>query len=172
MIPRRLAVLCLTVALAGCDDPEISNVLRRVILMSAGPPVLTADTVMLVEIHGVPWAGATPEQIAGTIKMPEGPARTARFVAVAPGESLIGGAERLVLQFNPPGELDSAAICHATGPLDTRTPRGSGFTLHAVYCRETEWLIQARMETGAAANDWLAYHLAMERLLGRLFEAK
>lgn len=172
MIPRCLFALCLSVALSGCDDPAISKVVRHVIVMSDGPPVLTADTVMLVEIHGAPWSGATSDEIARTIKMPEGPARTARFVPVAPGESLIGGAERLVLQFNPPGELDSAAICQAKGPLATLSPDGDGFTLHAVYCRETQWLVQARMESGAAQNDWLAYHLAMEELLGKMFQVE
>lgn len=169
MIPRHLAMLCLSIALTGCDDTKISNVARRLIVMSDGPPSVTADTSMLVEIHGVPWVGVSHEEITGAMKMPDGPARKARFVAVGPGESRIGSGERLVLHFNPAGTLDSKAVCRATGTLSTQPPDGSGFTLHAVFCRENEWLLQAEMKSGAGSNDWPAYHLAMEELLGTLF---
>jgi len=172
MVPRRIAWFCLMALLLGCDDPQISSVTRRLMVMAEGAPPVTADTVMVVEIHGLPWDGATPDEIARTMKMPEGPARTARFVPVAPGDSLIGGAERLVLRFNPPGELDSPTICQAKGPLPTEPPDGDGFTLDAVYCRESEWLIQAHMDSSAAQDDWLAYYLAMEKLLGKMFEVE
>jgi hypothetical protein len=173
MVQRRLAMLCLMAALAGCDeDPHITNVARHLLVFEEPAPPVKAETVMILEIHGLPWDGATPDEVANTMKMPEGPARTARFVAVAPGEAQIGGAERLVFQFNPPGPLDSAAICKVKGPLPVEEPRGDGFTVNAVYCRESEWLIQARMTSSAAELDWVTYHLAMEKLLGKMFDVE
>jgi len=173
MVQRRLAMFCAIASLAGCnEDPHITNVSRHLIVFGNPAPPVTAETVMIVEIHGLPWDGSTPNEVANTMKMPEGPARTARFVAVAPGEAQIGGAERLVFQFNPTGPIDSVAICQAKGPLEVEEPDGDGFTVNAVYCREDEWLTQARMTSSAAKLDWVTYHLHMEKLLGKMFDVK
>ena len=167
---RPLAILCCALmALAGCDDPQISGPSRRITLLEADLPRMANLSQILVEVHGVPWAGATPGEVTESMKMPQGPARRLRFVLAPVGESRIGARDRLVLHFNPLGEPNSEADCRARGPLPSAEPSTRGFKVNVTLCRGNEWMIRAFMKSGADANDWLAYHLAMGTVLGKMF---
>ncbi len=170
MIRRLPAIVCLIGILAGCEDPGISNVARRE-HVSAKKLLKMHDEngVIFVEIHGVPWEGADPAEIAGTIRMPEGPGRPVRFKDMAPGQGQIGGGERLVLRFNPTTG-SGGAVCGAKGELSTKPPRRDGFIVNATFCRGTDWLVRATLDADdVPANDWLEYHLRMQDLLDKMF---
>ena len=160
---------CAAVFLAGCDDPKISNLSRRLMLLESDITKMTGRSQILVEVHGVPWEGATKDATARTIRMPEGPSREVRFVNAAPGDSRIGEDDRLVLHFNPVGEPDSAVACHTYKELPSEKNTGPGFTVHVSVCRGDEWILQAFMKSSAERSDWLAYYLAFEKLLTKLF---
>ena len=174
MVWRHLAMLAamlgLTGALAGCDDADISHLGRRSFVNAGDLAAMQEASGLLVEIHGVAWPGATPEKLASTLRMPEGPAKEVRFRAVPPGAWVIGSGERLVLHFNPLGAPDSAADCRATEEIATTPPDGRGFTVNATFCEEGDWMIHAYLTADAVRTDeWLSYALVMRKLLGTLF---
>lgn len=166
------ALLCLAGALAGCEEPAVSNVARRE-MISAKQLVAMQEAgggAILVEIHGAPWPEADPAEVAGTLRMPEGPGRGVRFRPVPPGQGLIGDGNRLVMLFNPKGKPDSGRDCRATGEIATGRPGTDGFTVQATFCRGTEWVIRASFNArDVAQDDWLAYYLRMQELLDVLF---
>lgn len=165
------ALICLLGALAGCEDTGISNVQRREMITAKKLFQMQATAgAILVEIHGLPWTGADAAEVAGTLRMPEGPGRAVRFRPVPPGQGLIGDGTRMVLVFNPKGEASAARECRATGELPTANPDGDGFIVQAAFCRGTDWVIQARFDASdVAQNDWLAYYLRMMVLMDTLF---
>lgn len=168
MIRRLPATLCLLGALAGCDDSGLSNVARRE--MFGAKELLAGQSqsgAVLLEIHGLPWPGAAPEEIAGTLRMPEGPGREIRFHPVPPGQGRLGGGARLVLHFNP--VAGGPAACTAAGEMPSGEGRRGGFVVTGTYCRDTEWVVQATLRADVPANDWLAYYLEMQKLLGAMF---
>lgn len=170
MIRRLVTLICLLGVLAGCEDSGISNVARRE-LINAKALLQEQETsgAILVEIHGVPWDGAAPEEIAGTMRMPEGSGRSVRFRHVPPGQGMIGAGKRLVLRFNPTSG-SGGSVCGATGELSTRAPRRKGFVVNATFCRGADWVVRATLDADeVAARDWLAYYLRMQDLLGKMF---
>ncbi len=174
MVWRHLATLAamlgLTGALAGCDDASISPLGRRTFLDAGDLAALQEASGLLVEIHGAAWPGAVPDELASTLRMPEGPAKQVRFRAVPPGAWVIGSGERLVLHFNPVGAPNSNADCRATEEIATTPPARQGFTVNATFCKGKDWLIRAYLKAGAVeTDDWLDYVLVMRKLLGKLF---
>jgi hypothetical protein len=166
---RRLAFATLIASLAGCDDSTVTKVGRRTFLSA---PQLAKDLgadALLVEVHGLPWAGADPAEVIGTLRMPQGKARALRFQGIPAGQGHIGPGRRLVLRFNPPGAPDSNADCRATEPLPAKPPEKGSFTVNASYCEGKDWLIHAFLTAEVEPEDWLAYYLAMEELLGAMF---
>ena len=160
---------CVAMVLAGCGDPRITQVQRRLMVMEQDLPKMSGRHHMLVEIHGSPWPGADRSEVAGTIRMPDGPSKNLRFVLVKPGESRLGGEDRLVLHFNPTGGPDSVKDCHARSELPSDPPSTSGFTVNVTVCRGDEWMLRAVMESGANDKDWLAYYQAFQAVLGKMF---
>ncbi len=165
------ALVCLLGALAGCEDTGISNVGRREIVTAKQLTQMQGTTgAILVEIHGLPWRGADPAEVAGTLRMPEGPGRQVHFRPVPPGQGLIGEGVRLVLHFNPRGQPDSVRDCRASAEIETRDPGGDGFTVDATFCRGTDWVTRARFDAGDVdRDDWLAYYLRMMVLMDVMF---
>lgn len=170
MTRRLSALICLIGLMAGCEDDGVSGVARREMIRVKDLLNLQAQSgAVLVEIHGAPWAGAGRAEIAGTLRMPEGKGRGVRFSGVAPGRGLIGSGERLVLRFNPAAGA-KVRDCAATEELPTSAPDGDGFVVAATFCRETDWLVRATLNAGdVSADDWLAYYLRMQDLLGAMF---
>lgn len=163
--------MCLLGALAGCEDTGISDV-RRYELITAKKLVEMqgATGAILVEVHGLPWRGADPAEVVGTLRMPEGPARQVRFRPVPPGQGRIGEGARLVLHFNPRGEPNSGRDCRASAEIETLDPGGDGFTVHATFCRGSGWVTRASFDAGDVdQDDWLAYYLRMMVLMDVMF---
>lgn len=171
MRPGLPGALCLLGALAGCEDTGVSNVSRREMITATELARMQAQSgAILIEIHGVPWPGAGPDAVAGTLRMPDGPGREVRFITVPPGQGLIGDGTRLVLHFNPLGAPDWARDCRAQSEIETAPPGDRGFTVNATFCRGADWVTHASFDAGDVGHDdWLAYYLRMQDLLGVMF---
>jgi len=167
-----LAALVAIVAVAGCDGTSVSNIARRTFLSGPDLAKELGGDALLVEVHGLPWVRADPEEVVGTLRMPEGEARGIRFQAVPPGQGYLGGGKRLVLRFNPPAAADIRNDCRATAPLKVDLPEAGKFAVNASYCGGSDWLIYAHLDASVEPEDWLDYYLAMEKLLGKMFPAK
>lgn len=168
---RRLpALLCLLGILAGCEEADVRNIQRRAFINAKDLVKLQeVSGAVMLEIHGVPWTGAAPEEIAGTLRMPEGRARGVRFHPVPPAQGNFGSGERIVMWFNPRQGAGNA-MCAATGELPTEPPSGRGFIVRAAFCHGRNWLVRATFEADdIKANDWLAYFLRMQDFMGKMF---
>ncbi|HUS53190.1 MAG TPA: hypothetical protein VMY41_04190 [Thermohalobaculum sp.] len=173
MIGRYFAMLALIGTVAACDDVSVSGTERRTFLYSSDLLAMQEASGVLVEIHGAPWPGATPEQIASTLRMPDGSGQAVRFRDIAPGQWIIGDGDRLVLHFNPTGAPDSVADCRAKEAIVTEPPAKKGFTVNATFCKQGEWLSHAFLKARAVSqDDWLSYTFAMRELLGKMFPEK
>jgi hypothetical protein len=172
MIRLRLAPLVLIAAIAGCDGTSVSNVRRRAFLSGSDLAKELGADALLVEVHGRPWTGADPAEVVGTLRMPEGKARSIRFQGIPPGQGYLGSGKRLLLRFNPPEGSNIRDDCRATAPLPVAEPEPGGFSVNASYCKGSDWLIYARLDASVDAEDWLAYYLAMEELLGTIFRER
>jgi hypothetical protein len=168
--PFVIALLPVTV-LAACDDARVRDVSRREFVTREYLIGAFRAGSLQVEVHGAPWDGATPDEIAGTLRMPEGAARELRFRAIAPGDPVVGDGERLILRFNPDGGIDHDAACRKSRPLPTAAPRDDRFTVEAIYCRGSGWITIGRMDARVDATDWLNYYLVMQTLFARMFPA-
>lgn len=173
MIWRYAAMLVLASTVAGCDDSTVSSTDRRTFLKAGGLLALQETSGLLVEVHGTPWSGATPEQLASTLRMPDGAGKDVRFRDIAPGQWVIGDGRRLVLHFNPVGAPDSNADCRAEKEFVTAAPAKKGFTVNATFCKKGEWLMHGFLKARAVGqDDWFGYTMAMQKLLGTLFPEK
>jgi len=177
MIRRHLAILAIMLGalgtLAGCDDADISGIERRSFLKANDLAKLPDVGGLLVEIHGAPWPEAMPDQVASTLRMPDGAGQAVRFRAIAPGQWVIGKGDRLVLHFNPTGAPDHIADCRAKEEFQTKPPAKMGFTVSATYCKGPDWQIHAYLKAKAVGQeDWFGYTMVMRKLLGRLFPEK
>ncbi len=164
-----LSAVTLAALLAGCDDASIRDVSRREFVTQTYLIGAFRAGSLQVEIHGVPWQGAAPDELAGTLRMPEGIARNLRFRAIAPGDPVIGDGERLILHFNPDGDVNRDAACRTSQPMPTAPPRNDRFTVEAIFCRGPGWVTIGRMDASVDATDWLNYYLVMAKLFGRMF---
>ena len=166
---RLIAPLALILALTGCDDTDLNRVERRSFMTAEEVTEMLGQDALLVEVHGLPWPGANTAEVVGTLRMPEGPARTMRFQEVPAGQGHIGGGFRLVLRFNPAGGMPHHETdCRATSPLPVDPPGTEGFTVNATFCKQQDWQYRVFAEAGVDAQDWLAYYYSMEKVLGAL----
>jgi hypothetical protein len=173
MIWRILAMLVLIGTVAACDDATVSGTERRSYLKAGGLLAAQEASGLLVEIHGAPWPGAMPEQIASTLRMPDGAGEAVKFRYIFPGEWVIGEGTRLVLHFNPIGPPDSIADCRTEKEFETKPPARTGFTVNATFCQGGEWQIHGFLTARAVEqDDWFAYTVVMRKLLGTLFPEK
>jgi hypothetical protein len=168
MIRWRFVMPALVGSLMACDDVTISQQGRRAFLNAGDLAKMQEASGSLIEIHGAAWPGATPEELASTLRSPNNP--EVRFRAVRPGAWVVGSGKRIVLHFNPVGGPNSNADCLTTQELETKVPTGRGFTVNASFCRGTEWIVRAYMTVGSVeTDDWLGYTLVMRKLLGNMF---
>ncbi|QDL92763.1 hypothetical protein FDP22_13785 [Paroceanicella profunda] len=161
----RRALLALTLLLAGCDDPDgtvVTHVIRDV---GYDPSIFSAGGVAL-EIHNTPFEGMSEGDIAGLIALPSGMARDIRMPLVAPGQAGAHQPFRLVLVYNgSAGPATLRGACTADGPLPARPAAATGYTVHAVVCREEKPLLSAYMKaTKVAAGDREAITRSMRAL--------
>ncbi|MDD2869177.1 hypothetical protein [Neomegalonema sp.] len=154
--------------LGGCDAYTITRV-DSLALMSKGTLyTLSTRGGIPTEIHGTPFAGVEPSEVAARLKLPAGLPAGIRFRAVAPG-----GFEdehekaRLVLIFNGASPPGSGPACRLREVAPVNPPQPGGFTLFAVFCDGRNWFGQGFLEARKTAHgDWERFG----RLTASLFQ--
>lgn len=141
---------------AGCDDGVTITQLDS----SVGLDKMwlqNRPSGLPTEIHGEPWPGATPEDVATRLRAPAGFAADIRFSAVRPGSV---DDDRLVLIFNGAHPSDPLRACALPEKprAEWPTPPTQGFQLYAVFCARNGWmgtgLLNARKQQ---AGDWTEF---------------
>ncbi len=153
---------------AGCDDGTvITHVdsaqarLARSMLVTAGPQGFP------VEIHGAPFAGVTPAEVAARLKAPPRFPAGIRFRAVEPGAE----GRRLVLVFNRARHPDAWADCRLTAPPPALAPRSEGFSVSATLCSGQGVVVAGHLEARRSrADDPEGFARAMTLLLMSIME--
>lgn len=175
MIRRLSGTLALALFIAACDDGTIITHVDKLSHVGAGDLVVMQEADGLrVEVHGIPWKGATDAELASRLKAPSGQAQEVRFQAVPPGQWVNGRGHRLVLHFNPNGPPNSQHDCRATAEIRTGAPQEVGFTVNATFCTQDKWIAHGYLQaTKTEAGDWAEYTRVMEALfLNILAESK
>lgn len=168
MIRRFPLVLALALGVAACDEATtlITHV-DRLSHVEPGDLVTMQDSAGLrVEIHGIPWKGATDAELAAALHPPPGEAQDVRFQSVPPGQWVTGRGHRLVLHFNPSGPPNPVRDCQATAEMRTDAPQEVGFRVTASFCTRDRWIAHGYMEVPKIeAGDWETYTEVMQQLM-------
>lgn len=159
----RLVAGALGLAVAACDD---GTVITRVMVFGDARSffILSGPQGMASEVHGAPFPGVTPAQVAERLRAPADLPTGIRFRAVAPGEAREG--PRLVLVFNPLDPIDGVRDCQRTGPARVDKPRDVGFTVTATLCNKGALVATAHMNaTKTKADDPAEFTRVMQLLM-------
>ncbi len=162
----RLAVVCVTaLTLVACDDgPTITHV-NATTKLDKSRIATTAAGGFPTEVHGAPFPGIEPFQVAEVLKMPQGWPGGVAFRAVEPGSHDYHSPIRLVLVFNG-GNPDHNYHCKLKEPLKTAPPSGTGFDVNAVFCSGEEYFATGYMKAPkVTGEDATGYRKAMRQLL-------
>jgi hypothetical protein len=164
------AGLLALLGLAGCEDVYTITRVDRIGSFARSHVVSMAAGGLPTEIHGAPFTGLTPAEIAARLRGPQAYPDALRFRAIEPGALPAGSNRRLVLVFNRAGNPDGMADCRATAPIATATPRDRGFTVTATFCSGDRMNATAHMDAESVrADDPDAFTRVMRLLFRKLF---
>jgi len=161
-----LAGMMAALGLSACDDvgtiithlDSTSKLAKSRITTNAGGGFPT-------EVHGAPFPGIEPYQVAEVLALPQGWPKDIRFRAVEPGSHDYHSPTRLVLVFGG-GVPDPAYHCKLKEPLKTAPPSDVGFDVHAVFCSGEEWFASGYMKAPkVTGEDATGFRKAMRQLL-------
>ncbi len=163
--PPRIAptLAALTLALAGCDDGTVITRVDRYPAFDSSQIIHMDAGGIPAEIHGLPFPGVDPDEVAARLRLPAGFAQGFRFRAVAPGS---GAEGRLVLVFNGTEAPNGVRDCKRGAEAPTEPPRDVGFALMATFCRGAAMLAGGHLEARTTrADDPQEFSRVMQTLL-------
>ncbi|TVQ53337.1 MAG: hypothetical protein EA355_13620 [Rhodobacteraceae bacterium] len=166
-----LALLAAAAAVmaAGCDDGTVVTRVDRRPAFSESWIVATAAGGVPTEIHGRPFPGVSPDEIANRLRMPQRFAADIRFRARAPGPRGLDPERRLVLVFNATEGPNGIRDCRRTEEAPTRPPADEGFTVTATFCTEDRMLATGHLAARRTrADDPEAFTRVMRLLLTQI----
>jgi hypothetical protein len=121
-------------------------------------------------VHGAPFPGIEPSQVAEVLALPPSWPTGIRFRAIEPGSHDYHSPTRLVLVFNG-GVPDPDFHCRLKEPLKTAPPSGVGFDVHAVFCSGEDWFASGFMRAPKArGEDATEFRKAMKQLLRAILD--
>lgn len=166
-----LAGLMAALGLAACDDGgAIITHVDATARLAKSRITTNAAGGFPTEVHGAPFPGIEPFQVAEVLALPQGWPKDIRFRAVEPGSHDYHSPTRLVLVFNG-GVPDPAFHCQLKEPLNTAPPSGTGFDAHAVFCSGEDWFASGFMKAPqATGEDATAFRKAMRQLLRAILD--
>lgn len=165
-----LAGLFAAFGLSACDDGTIITHLDFSPKLDKSRITTNAAGGFPTEVHGAPFPGIEPFQVAEVLALPQSWPRDVRFKAVEPGSHTYHNPTRLVLVFNG-GVPDAAFHCQLKEPLKTAPPSGVGFNVHAVFCSGEESFASGFMRAPKArGEDATEFRKAMRQLLRAILD--
>lgn len=155
--------------LAACDDGTvITHVGKDSSIDLSDLVVMQSDGGIPTEIHGTPFDGARPEDLANALRPPAGAAQGTRWRAVAIGS--VAHGPRMILHFNPLGPPNSAADCRRTQPAETELPLSVGFSVTMTFCRDQRAEAHGFLRSSKTINgDFEEYTRVMKLLMRNIF---
>lgn len=150
---RRCAALMLTLALAGCDDADLTQV-TLVFRDTAYDRSHFTDPPMVAEVHNGPFPGISPEEVARMIALPASFNGDFGFRRAPPGTQPPARI-RLALAFNSASPLSGEALCRRASEPGGRALGGPALYDDASYlvdlalCRDDAPVASASMKATA-----------------------
>lgn len=159
------AALFAALALAACDDGATITHVNSTTKLDKSRITTAAVGGFPTEVHGAPFPGIEPFQVAEVLALPQGWPRDIKFRAVEPGSHDYHAPVRLVLVFNG-GHPDHNYHCKLKEPLKTAPPSGTGFDVNAVFCSGEDYFATGFMKAPkVTGEDATEYRKAMRQLL-------
>ena len=159
-----LSALLASVAalLSGCEDRTVvTRVDKRFDDMRSYIVPIAAGGLPVVTI-GAPFAGVTPDEVIGRLRLPGGWPADIRF---RPSQGETG---RLVLAFNPSGPPNGRALCSGARP-EPLPPKAEGFVVTASFCNGDRLIATGHMEAlNTRADDPEAFRRVMTSLFQQI----
>lgn len=148
----------------GCDDGTVITRVDRRPGFSLSQVVAMAAGGVPTEVHGAPFPGAAPDDVAARLAMPASFAAGTTFRAATPGAA--DTRRRLVLVFNPSAPPNGLRDCRRVEPAPTREPGATGFAVTATFCEGERMLATGHLEARRTqADDWAGFTRVMRLLL-------
>ncbi len=166
--PKALIALAL---LAACDEATVITHVDKLSHMSMDDLVVMQDAQGIpVEVHGVPFAGVSANQLAAALRPPAGAAQSFRFHAVPPGNGHGTHGWRLVLHFNPQGAPNAVHDCKLTAEAKTASRPEKGYSINASFCKGPDWQAHGYLQAPQATHgDLDGFGNAMTQLMLTIF---
>ena len=168
---RLTAAAGLLVAVAGCDDGTVisrvdsTTTLDRARILS----MAKAEGGVPLEVHGAPWPGASPDDVAAHIRLPNSFPPEIRFRAATPG-GLGPDQDKMVMVFNPSRPPNVIRMCGQAAPFPTEAPKDGPFQAFVALCDGPEWMGAGVLDaTRQAAGDWTEFTRVNRVLFSRIF---
>ena len=178
LIPRHSSpywrgLLCfgLLLTAAGCDDGTVISRVDRTTTLDRSRILSMAkvENTVPLELHGVPWAGASAEEVAANVRLPNSFPPEIRFRAIAPGV-LDSDQDRVVMVFNPSRTPNVSRLCAQSAPQPTAPPKDGPFQAFVALCDGPEWMGMGVLDAERqAAGDWPEFTRATRVLFSRIF---
>jgi len=165
-----VAGIMAALGLSGCDDGTIITQLDSTARLAKSRITTAAHGGFPTEVHGAPFPGIEPYQVAEVLKLPAGWPTDIKFRAIEPTPNDYHKPTRLVLVFGG-GVPDPAYHCQLTEPLKTAPPSEVGFDVHAVFCSGQDWFATGYMQAPKArGEDATEFRKAMRQLLRTILD--
>ncbi|MEM6623859.1 MAG: hypothetical protein AAF674_16650 [Pseudomonadota bacterium] len=163
----------LLLVLAGCDEPTVITHVDKLPHLEVSDLVaMQAADGIAVEIHGQPWKGAAPSALAAALRPPAGASQSTRFFALPPGGHATRHGWRIVLHFNPQGDIPRAdQDCKRTAPVQTDNLAADGYSVTLTFCEGEQWAAHAFLKLlGSEPGDLEAFSNAIRQTINVIFQ--
>lgn len=166
------AALALCGLLAGCgDDAFITHVSSSAAMTEGRLRTMALRGGLATEIHGAPWPGATPKDVAAALRLPNAFPPEMRFRAIPRTRVSPSEPSKLVLIFNTALPQDPAHACEEVDDLPALGPREQGFDVFAVFCGRNGWIGHGMIATKRwESGDQQEFTRLMRRLFKRILD--
>ncbi|MEO1329040.1 MAG: hypothetical protein AAFW46_05200 [Pseudomonadota bacterium] len=159
----------LATGVAGCEDASVITHTSRETSLSRTTVQALALGGLPTEIHGRPWRGTNPREIAAQLRLPNAFPPDARFRLVEPVSNPSDRNRRLVLVFNESRTLDAWDVCDAARTLrgfESQFSGDKGVSVFAVFCDGEAPIGRGQLRApGVVHGDWPSFQNEMRRLI-------
>lgn len=155
--------------LLGCDDGTIITHVDKLVAIGMSDLIaMQRGGGIRTEIHGTPFEGASPQELATALRPPARASQAIKWRAVPVGSVQHG--YRMILHFNPRGAPNAFRDCKLTEPQQTAPPQETGFTVNMTFCKGDTWEAHGFLQSRKTeAGDFEDYTRVMKALMNNIF---